>query len=133
MAMNLFFLAKIAMDEHRFAQKKIDESWKESVAKEKEVKQPQQPSSATKSAAGKDSPAFANFLTSLIMQGLMHLGEIENPATGTKSEDLEAAKEIIDLLLLLKQKTVGKLSSNETKIFESLLPDLQMKFVQKAG
>ena len=45
--------------------------------------------------------------------------------------NLEGAKEIIDLLIALKDKTAGNLAPEEKELFESLLPGLQMKFAGK--
>ncbi len=116
----------------KFTEKKIDEGWKERVYGEQGTPQPSPTNtSGQKTASGnqKEDPVFNNFLTSLAMQTLVHLGEIENPVTKAKTQDLEAAKEIIDLMLSLKNKTLGNLSSRETKLMESLLSELQLKYV----
>ena len=77
--------------------------------------------------------SFSNFLTSLGYQGLIQLGELPHPETKERSLDLEAAKETIDLLTLLETKTQGNRTPEEEKILKSLLPELQMKFVEKAS
>lgn len=112
------------MDEQKpqFTQKRVDESWKESVSKEKSA-----PVSETK----EDFPiSFSAFITSLGIQTLIKMGEFENPNSGKKEVDLDGARETIDLLLMLKEKTKGNLSSEEEKLLNSLIPDLQFKFVQ---
>ncbi len=61
----------------------------------------------------------------------MHLGEIAGP-DGSREVDLQAAKEIIDLLIAIKEKTAGNTSAQENEVFESVLPGLQLKFAEKA-
>ena len=111
--------------EVRFTEKKVDESWKQDVVREKVKPEPQ--------AEPKQSLTLTNFLTSLGYQTLMHLGELPHPDTQERNLDLEAAKETIDLLGLLESKTRGNLTPEEDQIFKTLLPELQMKFVAKAA
>ncbi len=118
----------VGMDDVQFTEKRVDEGWKERTAREKESKigsSGQQPPSEAV-ASGDD---FSYFLTSLATQAMVHFGEVENPITKIKSLDLDAAKQIIDLLVLLKQKTKGNLTVNELKLLTTLLADLQIHFV----
>lgn len=115
------------MDEKvRFTEKKVDQSWKEDVARQKQGGNGPEPGPAPN-----PSPSFAAFLTSLGYQTLMHLGELAHPETQQKYIDLDAAKETIDLLILLEEKTRGNRTPEEDKLLKTLLPELQMKFVQK--
>ena len=63
---------------------------------------------------------------------MFHLGEIADPQTGQAEVNLEAAKEAIDLLSAIKEKSVNNLSAEEAEIFQQILPELQIKFSQKA-
>ncbi len=114
--------------EVRFNQKKVDESWKEGVAREKGMPPAPEPTPETKSGL-----SFSAFLTSLGYQTLMHLGEVPHPETQERSQDLEAAKETIDLLMMLDAKTKGNRTPEENKLIENLLSQLQMKFVEKSS
>ena len=89
----------------KFPEKKVDSGWKEQITKDR-IAAPM-PDSAAASSAVKPttSVAFLNFLKSLATQALMSLGEIPNPMTGQSEIDLATAKEMIDLLTVLKQKT----------------------------
>ncbi len=107
----------------RFTEKKVDEGWKQNVSREKGGRTPE--------AHPKSALSFTTFLTSLGYQALIHLGELPHPETRNHRVDLEAAKETIDLLMLLESKTRGNLDPEEEKTFESLLPELQMKFAAK--
>ncbi len=73
---------------------------------------------------------FPTFVISLSTQALMHLGEIPNPLTGKVEKEISAAKQTIDILSLLKEKTTGNLDEGEDKLMEEVLYDLRMKYVQ---
>ena len=110
--------------EVRFTEKKVDDTWKQDVTRE---------SGASKPEPGqRPSLTLTSFITSLGYQTLMHLGELPHPETRERAVDLEAAKETIDLLVLLESKTRGNQTPEETQLFKTLLPELQMKFVEKA-
>ena len=115
----------------KFPEKKVDSSWKEQIDKDRATVQPVKTATAGPSSQS-TSPAFIGFLKSLATQALMSLGEMPNPMTGQNEIDLVTAKEMIDLLTTLKQKTKGNCSADENVIFESFLPELQLKFSQHA-
>lgn len=126
----------------RFTEKKVDDSWKDQAARERERVPPISKPAADSSAPAvpnpparapkKTSQAFVNLLSTLGYQAMFHLGEIPNPQTGAAEVNLEAAKEAIDLLIALKEKTSHNLSEEEEEIFMQILPELQMKYSQKA-
>jgi len=62
----------------------------------------------------------------------MNLGEAADPATGERVLDLEQAKEAIDLLALLRIKTNGNRTDQESHLLEEMLYDLQLRFVNAA-
>ena len=112
----------------RFTEKKVDESWKEQA---ETVKAKAVPAAAAASAKQPEtSKNFLNLVQSLGYQALMHLGEIANPSTQQRELDPEAAKEEIDLLVVLRDKTRGNLSKDEKEILETLIAQLQIKFSQ---
>lgn len=127
-------------------EKKVDESWKEQVEKERQKpplqpsqpQQPQQPRSQPRKPAAspgghREMPAadFNLFLSSLSMQAMVALGEVAHPATGAPQEDLEQARYLIDVLGILQEKTQGNLTQEESGLLEGLLYELRMKFVEK--
>jgi hypothetical protein len=73
---------------------------------------------------------FSSFLLSLSSSTLLHLGEIADPQSGEKKKDLGLAKQSIDIINLLKDKTKGNLTEEEEKLLEHLLYDLRMRFVK---
>lgn len=84
---------------------------------------------------------FSTFVMSLGSSAMVHLGKIpdpENPETKderTGPVDLAAAKQIIDILGVLEEKTRGNLDDSETRLLQSLLYDLRVEYVdaQKEG
>ena len=73
---------------------------------------------------------FSTFVISLSIQALMHLGEIGNPISGNVETDVPVAKQMIDILAMLRDKTRGNLDPNEDRLMEDILFDLRMKYVE---
>ena len=71
---------------------------------------------------------FTSFILSLASSALMQLGEVPDPS-GQKSSDPESAHQTIDLIGMLKEKTQGNLSAEETQLIEAVLYELRMKYV----
>ncbi len=59
----------------------------------------------------------------------MHLGEIPDPVAPA-GPDLSAAKQMIDLLGILRDKTTGNLEPAEEQLLSSMLYDLRMRYVE---
>lgn len=76
---------------------------------------------------------MATFIFSLSSSALVHLGEIPEPETNRTSVDLPIAKQIIDTLGMLQEKTKGNLDQDEERLLKSVLYDLRMRYVQKSG
>ena len=79
------------------------------------------------------SPTFNLFLSSLSMQTLIFLGEIDSPITHKKDENLDQAKFIINTLTMLKDKTKGNLTEEEDHMMDNILYELRMKYTAKTG
>jgi len=104
--------------------KDIDESWKETIGKEK----------ANLEKEGKPippEPDFSFFVTTLSLQASIDLGQIPNPATNKKEENLVQAKFLIDTLGMLKEKTKGNLTPEEANFMENVLYELRMQYIAK--
>jgi hypothetical protein len=74
---------------------------------------------------------FGTFVLSLGSSALVHLGEINHPDTDQAGENLLLARQTIDLLAMLEEKTRGNLTAEETRFLSDLLADLRLKFVEK--
>ena len=75
---------------------------------------------------------FSTFIFSLNTSALLHLGEVPDPATGKQQEDLVIAKQTIDLIAMLEEKTKGNLAEDEENLIKHILYDLRMRYVQKS-
>lgn len=75
---------------------------------------------------------FPTFVISLSTQALAHLGEIPDPNAGDHRVDLIGARQLIDILAMLKEKTRGNLAEDEAMLLDHALYDLRMKYVECA-
>lgn len=73
---------------------------------------------------------FATFVLSLHHSARVHLGDAPDPAGGSVQVDFGMARQTIDLLGLLQDKTRGNLSGEEERILEQALYDLRMRYVE---
>jgi hypothetical protein len=76
---------------------------------------------------------FINFIFSLSTSALIQLGEIQDPLTEQQVKDLPLAKQTIDLIGMLREKTKGNLTPDEEKLIETVLYDLRMRYVKATG
>lgn len=109
----------------------------EDAAKSAE-KAPTPPPSSGEQSTGQNLPPrppidFPSYILSYYTQGLVLLGEVPNPYTNKKEEDVEAARHTIDILSMLEQKTKGNLGNDEKQLLESVLYELRMKFMAKTN
>jgi hypothetical protein len=77
---------------------------------------------------------FYTFVLSLGSSAFVHLGDAPHPDTGKPVEpDLLVAKQTIDILAMLREKTKGNLTGEEERFLETLLTDLRIRFVQRSA
>jgi Domain of unknown function (DUF1844) len=76
---------------------------------------------------------FTTLIFSLSTSALIQLGEIQDPMTNQTMKNLPLAKQTIDLVGMLKEKTKGNLTSDEDKFVENVLYDLKMRYVKATG
>jgi hypothetical protein len=130
----------------RFSAKKEDtapaaeEIKREAGAKEQAAKspaEPQAPGPGGGDTSEQEPPLpeinFLNFLLSLHTSALIQLGEIQDPGTGQPSKNLPVARQTIDLIGMLKEKTKGNVTEQEERMLENILYDLRMRFVKASG
>jgi hypothetical protein len=72
---------------------------------------------------------FATFVMSLASSALIHLGELPSPGAHSVETNFTLAKQTIDILGMLEEKTRGNLRSDEARLLEHLLYDLRLKYV----
>ena len=77
---------------------------------------------------------FTGFVLSLGTSALYHLGLVADPQTGEPAPpDLPLARETIDTLELLQDKTRGNLTDDEGELLTTLLTELRMRYVERSG
>lgn len=72
---------------------------------------------------------FSTFVLSLASTAMVHLGQLPGPEGEETVRDLPAAKQAIDMLNMLEEKTRGNLDESEEKLLRSVLYDLRVAFV----
>ena len=74
--------------------------------------------------------SFTAFVLSLASTAAIHFGDLADPVSGQRgAPNLEGAKQMIDILTLLEQKTRGNLTPEERQVLEQVLYELRMRFV----
>jgi uncharacterized protein DUF1844 len=113
-----------------------------SAAKEEKMESQAKGEEKAEETPGRDASAqqgpfpeidFTHFILSLSTSALIQLGEVQDPLTQKPGKNLPLAKQTIDLISMLKEKTKGNLSSDEEKVTDYVLYDLRMRYVKAAG
>jgi len=75
---------------------------------------------------------FNSLIFSLSSSALINLGEIADPHTGQTHKDLPLAKQTIDTIAMLKDKTKGNLNAEDQRFLDTILADLRWRYVKIA-
>ena len=80
-----------------------------------------------------DYPAvnFTNFVLSLSTSALFHFGDFPDSEEGAPQKNLSAAKQTIDILDMINEKTKGNLDKNESSLIQGVLYELKMRYVKE--
>jgi hypothetical protein len=111
----------------------IDEDWKSQVQAEKEAAAK---SPAAGEAAGQPADmqmpeaSLEMLVTTLVTEAMMSLGQIPHPHTGEPMYHPQQAKYLIDMIDVLREKTKGNVTPDESALMENLLHQLRMVYVQ---
>jgi hypothetical protein len=74
---------------------------------------------------------FTFFITSLAMQASIALGIVAHPVTGKMEQNVSHAKLIIDTLVMLKEKTMGNLTTDEDSLLDKFIYELKLQYAKK--
>jgi len=78
-----------------------------------------------------DEPdAFTSLVTMLSLSAWISLGKSVDPVSGEVKKDLRSAKLSIDTLVMLREKTAGKLDEDEKKLLNAAISDLQANYAE---
>jgi hypothetical protein len=76
---------------------------------------------------------FTNFVLSLSTSALFHFGDFAESEGAAPQKNLPAAKQTIDILDMLNEKTKGNLDKNESSLIQGVLYELKMRYVKENG
>lgn len=74
---------------------------------------------------------FTNFVLSLSTSALFHFGDFPDPEGGKAQKNMPAAKQTIDILDIINEKTKGNLNENENSLIQGVLYELKMRYVKE--
>ena len=125
-------------DRRRFANAGAETASTDSDQKASESAPADEPSTGGKSAeseADYQMPKidFSTFIFSLNSSAYVQLGLLEEPGTGQKTRNLPLAKQTIDILGMLEDKTRGNLTPDEENMLRHILYDLRLLYVKEKG
>jgi len=83
-------------------------------------------------ASGHGQVDLPSLFVMFASSALVNLGEAD-PVTGERLVDLDQARDAIDILLLLRDKTAGNRTEHESRLLEQIIYDVQMRYVRATG
>ena len=86
-------------------------------------------SGATEASSG---VTFLDLVGMLVTNAMLQLGDVPDPASGERHENIQAVQDMIAFLEILQGKTKGNLSQQEGEVLEQVLYDLRMRYMAKA-
>ena len=110
-----------------------DEARLRGEEREKEAKRKGEEKEGQKEGIPLPEVTFSNFVFSLTTQALIQLGEIQDPESKEPKKSLPLAKQTIDLIGMLQEKTRGNLTKEEEALIDNALYDLRMRYVKASG
>jgi len=81
----------------------------------------------------KNDQLYIQLLYLMHHTAMQELGKIANPVSGDLTRDLEKAKQAIEMLEMLSQKTKGNLSEELDKTQEMMLSELRLNYIDEAN
>jgi hypothetical protein len=123
----------VVKDKRLFAES--DEPRREEEVKPSAVEEKSKPQETPETAANQEADYppinFTNFVFSLSTSAFFHFGDFPDSEGGKTQKNLPAAKQTIDILNMLHEKTKGNLDENENKLIQSVLYELKMRYVKE--
>lgn len=127
---------RLFTEEGELRQEALEEESRESAKEAAVAKQappaPETPAApeATPKETPKRSPAFENLIRMIGSNAAMVLGAYADPRTGQPMFDPDAAREFIDMLDALHEKTKGNLAPEEDSVLLDLLGKLKLTYLE---
>jgi hypothetical protein len=76
-------------------------------------------------------PHLLQLVLSLETAAMQQMGKLQNPITGKVDRNLDLAKNSIDMLAMIEQKTGGNLTSEEESLIKRALYQLRMNYLDE--
>ncbi len=77
---------------------------------------------------------FSLFVLSLSATAEIHLGQLPSPGSDKPGPpNLREAAHLIEVIAMLKEKTVGNLEESEEQLIDAALYDLRTRYAEVAG
>jgi Domain of unknown function (DUF1844) len=114
----------------------VDEDWKTQVERERsqvsnpELESPQQAGEKAPPETKLPPASFSLLLSALVTQTLAAMGQFPDPVSQKPEIHLEYARHNIDLLAILRDKTKGNLTTEESQMLEDSIHQLRLLYVQ---
>ena len=123
----------VVKDKRLFGESGKERPQEEVQSSSAEEKPKVQESSPTEPKQESDYPqvTFTNFVLSLSTSALFHFGDFPDHEGGKTEKNLPAAKQTIDILDMLNEKTKGNLNENENNLIQGALYELKMRYVKE--
>ena len=109
---------------------KKDDEIKNNIKDEKQ-ETAEQPNQKQKEDSKYPPVNFTNFVLSLSTSALFHFGDFPDDEGGQPQKNMPAAKQTIDILDMLNEKTKGNLDKNESDLIQGVLYELKMRYVKE--
>lgn len=74
--------------------------------------------------------SFNAFVVSIATSAAVHFGDLADPESGKAEANLDAAGQMIDMLVLLEEKTRGNLTEDEDRFLKQVLYELRLRYVE---
>ena len=123
---------KRSFDEKGQSRQSSDSEAKETASADNQTSQQTQQQPTSQQQTPPLPINFSSFVLSLSSSALLHFGEIPDPITNEKQRNLVLAKQTIDIVGMLKEKTTGNLTKEEEALLENLLYDLRMRYIKES-
>lgn len=123
----------VVKDKRLFTESGEERPQKEAQPSAAEEKPKIQESSQTTPEQVSDYPpiTFTNFVLSLSTSALFHFGDFPDSEGGASQKNMPAAKQTIDILDMINEKTKGNLNENENSLIQGVLYELKMRYVKE--
>ncbi len=92
---------------------------------------PEKPAAAEPEDAPLPEINFSGFIFSLSTTAMYHFGDFPDPGTKETKRNLPAAKQTIDILTIMKEKTKGNLDEDENQLLDDILYELRMRYIKE--